>query len=267
MKMSFGELIFDSSEGVSIAIPLEFNGPQANAWDVSRATAVATEAGDLVGDTRRGGSCNFETYTLIPHCNGTHTECVGHITLDRISVSECLKESLMSAVLVTVEPQSAGSVDESLTDMAVPTDLIVTASSLRKSLSDRISDITSAVVIRTIPNDDSKKRRLYNDDSAPYFSIDCIELLNELGIKHIVCDLPSIDRMNDGGVLINHKRFWRIETNSDRPDENSMGKTITELAYIPESLEDGIYVLDLQIPDFVADAAPSRPILYRTMQK
>lgn len=267
MKMSFGELTFDSNDGVSIAIALEFNGAQANAWDVSRATAIATEAGDLVGDTRRGGSCNFETYTLIPHCNGTHTECVGHITLERISVSDCLKESLMSAALVTVEPQCAGAVDESLTDMAVPTDLIVTAASVRNSLSLSTSDIPSAIVIRTIPNDDSKKTRLYNDDSAPYFSIDCIELLNELGIRHLVCDLPSIDRMNDGGILINHKSFWGIETNSDRPDEKSMGKTITELAYIPDSLEDGIYVLDLQIPDFMADAAPSRPILYRTNQK
>ena len=267
MKMSFGELTFDSREGVSIAIPLEFNGPQANAWDVGRATAIATEAGDLVGDTRRGGSCNFETYTLIPHCNGTHTECVGHITLDRISVSECLKESLMSAVLVSVEPQSADSVDESLTDMSAPTDFIITAVSVRKSLAAWTSDGPSAIVIRTLPNDDSKKTRLYNDDSAPYFSIDCIELLNELGIRHIVCDLPSIDRMNDGGILINHKRFWGIETNSDRPDERAIGKTLTELAYIPDSLEDGIYVLDLQIPDFVADAAPSRPILYRTNHK
>jgi hypothetical protein len=75
----------DSSKPLEISIPLDFYGLQPNAYDVSKAVSIPCEAENLIGDTRRGGSCNFEQITLIPHCNGTHTECVGHITDERIS--------------------------------------------------------------------------------------------------------------------------------------------------------------------------------------
>jgi arylformamidase len=88
----------DAAAPVSLAIPLDFGGPQPNAYGVAKATAAACESGALVGDTRRGGSCNFEEYRLIAHCNGTHTEGVGHITHERISVHDCLQESLIPAV-------------------------------------------------------------------------------------------------------------------------------------------------------------------------
>jgi kynurenine formamidase len=262
MRLKFGNHSFDTASGVSIAIPLDFGGKQVNAWDVPRASSLATEAGELIGDTRRGGSCNFETHTLIPHCNGTHTECVGHITMERVSISDCLKDPLMLAALVTLQSTRATATSEALTDKSYDADNILTANSLRDALSSLEIDEVSALVIRTSPNDSSKTHRLYNDDSAPYFSKDCIQLINDLGIKHIICDLPSIDRMNDGGSLLNHRTFWNLNDPSDSPDSVSREETITELAYIPESLPDGIYVLDLQIPHFVADAAPSRPILF-----
>ncbi len=76
----------DSGNPFDISIPLIFNGAQPNAYGAERATATACGTGSLIGDTRRGGSCNFEQVKFIPHCNGTHTECVGHITDERISV-------------------------------------------------------------------------------------------------------------------------------------------------------------------------------------
>src|SRR6185369_11692846 len=87
----------DLSSPIDISIPLNFNGPQPNAYGAEPAWSQACESGDLVGDTRRGGSCNFEQYTLTPHCNGTHTECVGHITLERISVADCLRDVFLPA--------------------------------------------------------------------------------------------------------------------------------------------------------------------------
>src|SRR5436305_10989499 len=92
-------------EPIDISIPLRFDGPQPNAYGVEPASAAACEYGELIGDTRRGGSCNFERVTIIPHCNGTHTECVGHITDKRISVRECLKDVFVRAVVVSVEPR------------------------------------------------------------------------------------------------------------------------------------------------------------------
>ena len=34
------------------------------------------------------------------------------------------------------------------------------------------------------------------------------------------------------------------------------------MIYVPEQMKDGYYLLDLQIPAFMSDAAPSRPIIY-----
>ena len=80
----------DFSKPASIAIPLDFAGPQPSCFGAPRAAGPPARAGDFVGDTRAGGSCNCEILTLAPHCNGTHTECVGHVTLDRVAVSERL---------------------------------------------------------------------------------------------------------------------------------------------------------------------------------
>src|SRR5687768_17416236 len=133
---------FDSAEPIDISIPLQFNGPQPNAYGVAPATSEACVAGDLIGDTRRGGSCNFEQYTFIPHCNGTHTECVGHITHERIAVRECLADVLVPAILVTVEPEE------------VEGDSLITSDVLRASLP-RDNEAESALIVRTLPNDDS----------------------------------------------------------------------------------------------------------------
>src|SRR4026208_1919587 len=91
----------DLASPIDISIPLNFNGPQPNAFGVEPATSTACEYGPLVGDNRRGASCNFERVTFIPHCNGTHTECGGHITNERISILDCLKETLIPAMLIS----------------------------------------------------------------------------------------------------------------------------------------------------------------------
>ena len=102
------DFVVDLEKPLDISIPLRFSGRQPNAYGVERAHSIPCESGELVGDTRQGGSVNFEQYTLIPHCNGTHTECVGHITHERISVRECLRDVLVPAVLVSVEPEGIG---------------------------------------------------------------------------------------------------------------------------------------------------------------
>src|SRR3954454_8783000 len=108
----FGAAEVDLRDFVDISIPMRFDGPQPNAFGVEPASSKACEYGDLVGDTRRGGSCNFEQITLIPHCNGTHTECVGHIANERISVRNCLKDIVIWAELVSISPEAAAGCSE-----------------------------------------------------------------------------------------------------------------------------------------------------------
>lgn len=246
-----------------LSIPLRFNGPQPNAYGVGGAISNPVEAGDLVGDTRRGGSVNFEQYTFIPHCNGTHTECVGHITHERISVTNCLQDVFIPAFLVSVTPERSENSD----------DLIIT----RKSLSEPGARATgpfdivgrsfdTALIIRTLPNDESKLTREYGEQHIPpYFTTDAMQFIVECGFKHLLVDLPSIDRIFDEGKLLNHRLFWNVEPGSFEVNaETRINNTITELIYVPSELADGEYLLNLQIAPFDSDCAPSRPILLKS---
>ena len=93
---------------------------------------------------------------------------------------------------------------------------------------------------------------------------EAIGLIVEKGFDHLVVDLPSVDRMFDEGKLSNHRLFWNVEPGKfEVSSETRMRSTITELAFVPEDVLDGLYFLNLQIAPFVADASPSRPLLYR----
>lgn len=251
---------------IDLSIPLRFNGPQPNAFGVEPAKAK------MLGDTRTGSSVNFAEYTFTPHCNGTHTECVGHITDERISVRDCLQDVLSDAVLISVSPVSIGETKEKLTREASDRDSVITKRSLMDSLNyhgqnSGEQQSSRALIIRTLPNDDSKLTRAYNgSDVPPYFTADAIQAVVELGFDHILVDLPSIDRLNDGGLLENHRTFWNVAAGkSETNDATRIRSTITELIYVPNEIEDGEYLLNLQIAPFNEDCAPSRPVLLKTL--
>lgn len=244
-----------------LSIPLRFNGPQPNAFGVAEAVSRPCQAGALVGDTRLGGSCNFEQVTLIPHCNGTHTECVGHITDERISIRDCLLDVLISAVVVTVTPVEARFARDTYVVDLDDDDLLITRDSLESGIGGVRRD---AIIIRTLPNDAAKLARVYSASNTPFLSTEATRLIVEYGFRHLIVDIPSIDRMSDAGNLSNHHLFWNVKPGSRRIHMDSrISSTITELAYVPSGVADGRYVLNLQIAPFAADASPSRPILLR----
>ena len=253
----------DSEKPLDISIPLKFDGEQPNAYAVQKAISKPCEAGEIVGDTRQGGSCNFEQYTFIPHCNGTHTECVGHITNERISVHDCLKDAFILANLISVEPEFAGETDDTYLSILDKNDKLITRKSLEISdFKFQISD-SSALIVRTLPNDKSKLSKTYLEDIPPFFSNEAMEFIVESGAKHLLVDLPSIDRIFDDGKLSNHRAFWNVEKGKFELNENSrINNTITELVYVPNEIKDGNYLLNLQIAAFSADASPSRPVLF-----
>jgi hypothetical protein len=61
--------------------------------------------------------------------------------------------------------------------------------------------------------------------------------------------------------LVFHHRFWKV------PEAPNHERTITELIYVKDSIEDGVFLLELQLAPFQNDAAPSRPILYKLNEK
>ena len=239
----------DFSKGIDVSIPLNFNGEQPNTYGVEKATSKPYQDGKFVGDTRKGGPCNFETYSFTPHCNGTHTECIGHITDERISILSSLKEEMIPSTLISVTPKSSSE------------DLIIAKEDLKSQLEHVKSEFLKGLIIRTLPNDKSKKSRDYMKESPCFFSIEAMEYSVSLGVKHLLVDSPSVDRLFDEGHLSAHNIFW--ETKGKRFNPAAQNKTITEMIFVPDLLDDGHYLLNLQIPAFVSDAAPSRPIVYK----
>jgi arylformamidase len=253
----------DTSAPMDISIPMLFNGPQPNIYDVPQAESHAFEQGDFVGAVRRGGGCNFEQYTLIPHCNGTHTEGVGHISYDRININDILKDSFIPATLISIETIKGEETDEYYIPDKEDGNYLITRQWIESQLANANAGFLKVLIIRTLPNDDSKKSRRYMNDLPPFFSVDAMEFIDQLGVEHLILDIPSVDRTFDEGKLTTHHIFWKVEQGSHdvKKDGHSM-KTITEMAYIPDDIPDGRYLVNIQIPNFTADAAPSRVLIY-----
>ncbi len=252
----------DFGRPTSIAIPLDFAGPQPSCFGAPRAGSRPLEAGGFVGDTRAGGSCNCEVLTFAPHCNGTHTECVGHVTDERVAVADRVPGGLALALLVTVAPADAPMASEDSDPVPAAGDRLVTEAALRAAMGRNDGPAPTALVVRTAGGGDPC-RAYPGSGPAPYLTRQAARFLVERGIDTLVLDLPSADRAEDGGRLTAHRIFFGLPPGSRRAGESTRPRaSITELAWIPPALPDGLYVLDLQLPAFRSDAAPSRPLLY-----
>lgn len=249
--------------GISIGIPMMFNGPQPNTYGVPLAYAQAFEGQGFVGDVRQGGSCNFEQVQFIPHCNGTHTECIGHITSARISIGECLKSHLFPAHLISISPSDGASTQESYDPNLQPEDRVITRAQLATLLEADYHPFLQTLVIRTLPNHREKLAQDYMKTAPPFFTHDAMVYLVSLGVQHLLVDFPSVDRLFDEGKLSNHHIFWNVPQGTHTPTSDSRsGATITEMVFIPDDCPDGNYALLLSPAPFVSDAAPSQPILF-----
>src|SRR5262249_48644983 len=99
--------------------------------------------------------------------------------------------------------------------------------------------------------------------NPPYFSREAAQLLVERGIEHLVVDLPSLDRTHAEGRLPAHRIFFALPPGTSELARATRARcTVTELAHIPESVRDGGYLLELQVPAIAGDAVPSRPLLF-----
>lgn len=247
---------------LDISIHMDFEGKQPNSYKVPKAISKPYKDESFIGDVRLGGSCNFETITLTPHCNGTHTESVGHITEKRIYLTDVLDENLIPASLISV-PYLKGADSEDTYDPSVnDNDNIITRELLEKQLLKSKPDFSGALIIRTLPNLEDKRYYDYSEFNPPYLSNEAMELIKKLGFRHLLIDTPSVDRLFDEGKLTNHHIFWGVPKGSSFVGDTIPNKTITEFIYVDNNIEDGSYLLDLRVPAIKSDAVPSRPVLY-----
>lgn len=228
----------DLSKPVDISMPLG----QVNCFYAPEVEIKPYQSGDFIGSVKAGSPVNFFNVSFNPHGNGTHTECMGHITEEHQSLNQELKQFHFVGRLVSVSTEQKGE------------DRIVSVENFQKAYAEELPE---ALILRTLPNDVGKLNKQYSGTNPPYLAVALIEYFVEKGVKHLLLDLPSVDREDDGGAILAHKSFW------DFPSKTRLDCTITELIFVPDEVEDGVYLLNLQIAPFELDASPSKPVLYK----
>jgi len=229
----------DLSKPIDISIPIG----QVKCFYAPDLELTPYKSGDFIGSVRSGAPVNFFNVFFNPHGTGTHTECLGHITKKQESVNQHLKEFHFLSQLVSVKPTIKKNKDK-----------VITLSSIKKLLPKKLP---TAIIIRTLPNLPSKKTQDYSGTNPCYLSSKAMAYLVEKGIKHLLIDLPSVDKEVDAGKLAAHHIFWK------GPSRKRLDCTITEMVYIPNKIKDGLYLLNLQIASLELDASPSKPVLYK----
>ena len=234
----------DLSQPLDISMPLKASKDNVNAWYIGEPKIAPEVIDGATISVAQGASVNFNTITFNPHAHGTHTECAGHVTDKVYSVNKNLKQFFFLAEVITVAPEKEGD------------DFVISKKQLRFALGNKKRD---AVVVRTIPNLKEKKSKQYSNTNWPYFTREAIEVLVKKDVKHLLIDLPSIDKEYDEGLLEGHHTFFNTQA------KVRLDATITEFIYVSNKIEDGTYFVNLQIAPFENDASPSKPILYKVL--
>lgn len=244
IQYSSKKLQIDLSKPLDISIPLRASTNNVNAWYLDLPKIEPVKDGEWVASVADGADVNFNNIWFNPHAHGTHTECVGHITKKVHSINQQLKQFFYLAEVITVAPEKKGK------------DFVISKKQLQFALGNKKRD---AVVIRTIPNTIEKLSQHYSHTNPPYLLSEAAIYLRDKGVKHLLIDLPSVDKEQDNGELLAHNAFWNTA------GRTRMDATITEFIFVPNTVLDGTYFLNLQIAPFENDATPSKPILYKVI--
>ncbi|MDH7448010.1 cyclase family protein [Aquimarina sp. 2201CG14-23] len=231
----------DLSQPIDLSIPLRGTKENVNAWYITPPKIEPVTQGNWIGKVSEGASTNFNNIYFNPHGHGTHTECVGHITKEFHSINAALTQFFFVAEVITILPEKQGE------DYIITKDLIKAV----------VKSNPEALVIRTLPNTSEKRSKQYSHTNWPYLTAAAAVYIRELGIKHLLIDLPSVDKEKDEGKLLAHNAFW------NHPNDIRYEATITEMIFVKDQITDGNYILNLQIASFENDASPSKPILYK----
>ncbi len=231
----------DLTKALDISIPMRASATNVNAWYQDPPKIEPVQDADWTASVAEGADINFNNILFNPHAHGTHTECVGHITKNVHSVNQNLKQFFFLAEVITVAPEKH------------KTDFVISKKQIQFALGNKKRE---AVILRTIPNTNEKLNQQYSNTNPPYLLEEAAIYLREKGVKHLLIDLPSVDKEKDSGELLAHHAFWNTA------GRKRMDATITELIFVPNSVEDGTYFLNLQIAPFENDATPSKPVLF-----
>ena len=235
-----------------LSLPVETG--LGRAWYIPGLERHPVQLGSWIGSVAEGGVVNFMTLHMNPHAHGSHTETLGHICTGEHGVHKVEMPWIQSALVVSIAPK-----DEGTHGLVISWEALSTAINHLGGWQG-----ATALIVRTLPNDASKRTRNYSQTDAPYFSPEVGSALADAGILHWLVDLPSVDREEDGGALACHRTFWCVDPGQTIAGPRARTQaTISELIYVPSEVSDGLWKMQLFVAPIASDAAPCRPLLLR----
>jgi len=230
----------DLSKPISLALPLRANASSVRAWGAPEVSIEPVQAGDWIGAVTAGAPVNFMNVCINPHGNATHTETLGHIAPNWASntVLRLLPNAPLVANLRDVPTNASASGGRTVCFAALRDD----------------PPNTPAVILRALGEHHEDQN--FTGEDPPFFEAKDLAWLASLGVQHLITDLPSVDREEDGGALAAHHAWWQY------PSSPRFNATITELARLNQHLSQGLYLLQLNPLPLAADASPCNPLIY-----
>ncbi|KAA0151848.1 hypothetical protein FNF29_04254 [Cafeteria roenbergensis] len=214
---------------------------QSRAFGLPNATAAPFTAGSFVCSVSAGASVNCPVLHTCAHSNGTHTEGAAHVLPGQRTLSEAWTPAaapIVTALLVSVTPRRLGDSSDQYSpgaadDLAITSEAVEEAlSALRSAAAGAGSAASSwlaesgeraclgAVCLRTLPNDGAKVGRDWTGSNPAFLTGEAAFLCRALvapptgedsdSTGHLLVDLPSVDREDDGGALIAHRSFFGV---------------------------------------------------------
>ncbi len=256
--------VVDDTRAEDWTVPVRFDADATEAFGLAnlRRAPVAIGGGRHLL-VQEGAGVNCADVTFNPHGSGTHTEGLGHVSQQWRTLESLALPPLLPATVVTVAPVRLGTTNDTYLGTCDVDDRVVPVGPLARAVSElTVTGFDQALVIRT--QEDSEPRRRWSETNPPYLTHEAMAFVAGLATRHLLVDVPSVDREDDGGEVLNHRRWWGFPPGSRDGDQATHPhRTLTELLHVPPHCPDGAWMLCLQPAALQLDAAPSRVQAFR----
>ena len=169
--------VFDLTQVTDWTVPATTHGPQTQAFGLRPATSTPVDIGG--GRQLRvqdGGSVNCADLHLNAHGAGTHTECIGHVSLEGREIHTLQIPALLPATVLSVVPVRLGTTTDTYGGQSSPDDRVVPVAPLARAFSELTRPgYDAAIVLRT--REEDEPARCWSGQNPPYLTHEAMAFL------------------------------------------------------------------------------------------